>query len=92
MRVRKKPVVVDAVNVDIARDEATVEIPTWYLQAYVSGAIFESEGNLFCRSLEGPMQINPGDYIIRGVKGELYPCKPDIFAITYDVLLEDRQA
>ena len=34
------------------------------------------------------MQVSPGDYIIKGVKGEFYPCKPDIFAATYE-LVED---
>jgi hypothetical protein len=33
---------------------------------------------------EGTMRVDPGDYIIRGIKGELYPCKPDIFEATYE--------
>lgn len=37
-------------------------------------------------TLEGTMQGNAGDWLIEGVNGELYPCKPDIFAKTYDVL------
>lgn len=36
------------------------------------------------RTLEGQMRADPGDWIIRGVKGEFYPCKPDIFAATYE--------
>ena len=39
---------------------------------------------LTIQTLEGEMTANNGDWIIRGVKGELYPCKPDIFAATYD--------
>ncbi|WP_324541986.1 hypothetical protein [Thauera sp.] len=35
-------------------------------------------------TLEGEMEADPGDWILRGVKGECYPCKPDIFAMTYD--------
>jgi len=35
-------------------------------------------------TLEGPMGVSPGDWIIRGVKGEFYACKPDIFEMTYD--------
>jgi hypothetical protein len=35
-------------------------------------------------TLEGPFRVTPGDYIITGVKGEKYPCKPDIFEATYD--------
>jgi len=38
-------------------------------------------------TLEGVMQVSPGDYIITGVKGEHYPCKPDIFALTYEEVI-----
>lgn len=37
-------------------------------------------------TLEGPMRISPGDWVIKGVKGEFYPCKPDVFEQTYEVL------
>ena len=40
-------------------------------------------------TLEGDHIASPGDWIIRGVKGELYPCKPDIFAMTYDPVNEE---
>ncbi len=40
------------------------------------------------KTLEGIMQANPGDYIIRGIAGEEYPIKPDIFAATYDQIEE----
>lgn len=40
--------------------------------------------NLRIQTLKGTMSVNKGDYIIKGVKGEFYPCKPDIFALTYD--------
>jgi hypothetical protein len=39
---------------------------------------------LVIQTLEGDMRANKGDYIIKGVKGELYPCKPDVFEATYD--------
>ena len=46
------------------------------------------EESRFCTAtivtLEGRMHAKPGDWIIRGVKGEVYPCKPDIFALTYE--------
>ncbi|MFD2854037.1 hypothetical protein ACFSZS_03435 [Seohaeicola zhoushanensis] len=45
-------------------------------------AVFD--GELWIGTLEGAHRASPGDMIIRGVKGELYPCKPDIFAATYD--------
>lgn len=38
----------------------------------------------YCKTLEGWLIVCPGDYIIQGVKGEYYPCKPDIFAETYE--------
>ena len=41
---------------------------------------------LYIRTLEGSHMATPGDYIIKGVKGEFYPCKPDIFAQTYDIM------
>ena len=40
--------------------------------------------NLRIKTLEGSLTVQPGDWIIRGVKGEFYPCKPDIFAATYE--------
>lgn len=41
-------------------------------------------------TLEGPMHVSDGDYIIKGVKGEFYPCKPDIFEETYDKVSFDK--
>lgn len=42
-------------------------------------------------TLEGVMTVEPGDYIIKGVKGELYPCKPDIFEATYEEEINERK-
>lgn len=39
---------------------------------------------VFIHTLEGDMIVSPGDYVIKGVKGEFYPCKPDIFEQTYE--------
>ncbi len=44
----------------------------------------------FMDTLEGPYVVTSGDYIITGVKGEKYPCKPDIFEMTYDLVEEGR--
>ncbi len=41
-------------------------------------------GRMYIRTLEGEMEALPGDWIIMGVKGEFYPCKPDIFEATYE--------
>lgn len=48
-----------------------------------------SDGKLVIGTLEGDMVASPGDWIIRGAQGEFYPCKPDIFAATYDVAEAD---
>lgn len=45
-----------------------------------------ADGALMIRTLEGDMRTSPGDYVIHGVEGEFYPCKPDIFAKTYELL------
>jgi hypothetical protein len=44
--------------------------------------------SLKIETLEGSMRVNKGDYIIKGVKGEFYPCKPDIFKLTYETIEE----
>ncbi|MFI2213046.1 hypothetical protein [Streptomyces sp. NPDC020141] len=45
------------------------------------------DGLIVIRTLEGDMKVSPGDYVIRGVQGEFYPCKPGIFTATYDEVL-----
>lgn len=47
---------------------------------------YQSKGNLIIETLEGHFTALPGDFIIRGIKGEYYPCKPDIFEKTYEVV------
>lgn len=51
------------------------------------GEILREGDTLYIGTLEGEMRVSPGDWIIKGVKGELYPCKPDIFAATYEAAL-----
>lgn len=80
-RFRKKPVEIDAVLWD--GNMTTVEP----LLAWSSCEAVEQDlGDpaLLIPTLEGTMRAEVGDWIICGVKGELYPCKPDIFAATYD--------
>jgi hypothetical protein len=43
-----------------------------------------ADGAIYIKTLEGEMRVDAGDWIIRGIKGEFYPCKPDIFAATYE--------
>ena len=73
MKFRKKPVVIEA---------------TQWFKMGDHPAVLESQGNdgpyPFIDTLEGPHLVTPGDWIITGVKGEHYPCKPDIFEMTYE--------
>ncbi len=48
------------------------------------GIIHEAPERFVVDTLEGPLQVSEGDWIIKGVKGEYYPCKPDIFELTYE--------
>ena len=77
---RKKPVVIEAYCL-----MGNMERPDWLHKAMHDGSVrFEDGGVGFIQTLEGEMRAEPTDWIIRGVKGELYPCKPDIFAATYE--------
>lgn len=80
---RKKPVVIEAVNWLGAGDNN--RIMNWLSQqkANIDGWLFH-DTDITIPTLEGAMKAMPGDWIIRGVKGEFYPCKPDIFEATYD--------
>ena len=73
---RKKPVIVDAVQWTGDNDEKIEEFGASDTTVF--------RGEVLIETLEGMMVAAKGDYIIRGVKGEFYPCKPDIFAATYD--------
>lgn len=96
MRYRKKPVEIEAMKFDgldsymainewarshgIKSDSDDGPVSTPSLEE-----LFRFETPIMLvRTLEGTMAANPGDWIIRGVKGEFYPCKPDIFEATYD--------
>lgn len=80
VKYRKKPVVIEAMLMSI-RNATTVA--TW-----CKGMLFDDpeEGGyvIFIDTLEGTMKAKPGDYVIKGVNGEFYPCKPDIFEKTYE--------
>lgn len=82
MKYRKKPVVIDAVEWTGANHLITET----FMKG--SGAVIDySEkqlGVIKIPTLEGVMDGNVGDFIIKGIKGEFYPCKPDIFLASYD--------
>jgi len=88
MKYRKKPVVIEAIIWTGANLREIIDFTglhksaaKWTWEEYVK--IVEREG-LKIFTLEGPMVASVGDYIIRGVKGEFYACRPDIFAMTYE--------
>jgi hypothetical protein len=70
MKYRKKPVVIEATQ--------------WFKEGDHPAVWMDIVGNGFVNTLEGVHIVTPGDWIITGVKGEHYPCKPDIFELTYE--------
>jgi len=80
---RKKPVVIEAVQW-LNKKIVCPPGPMWFAEAEERDVIQLSGDTLSIKTMEGTMTANVGDWIIRGVKGELYPCKPDIFAATYE--------
>jgi hypothetical protein len=82
---RKKPVVVEAVKFT-GSSTSKSEIRFWMEGGELrEGGIQTCDmSNLEIETLEGVMKASPGDYIIKGVNGEFYPCKPDIFEKTYE--------
>lgn len=78
MLYRKKPVVIEAMQWDGTR-EGWVEITQWADDVW-----FIVDGAIEIKTLEGTMRVDPSDWVIRGVQGEFYPCKPDIFDATYE--------
>jgi hypothetical protein len=77
MKFRKKPVVIEATQWFKDGDHPAV-------RAWDKGGHVYPNGTPLIDTLEGELRVSPGDWIITGVKGEHYPCKPDIFAATYD--------
>lgn len=85
MKYRKKPVVIEAIQWTGNNLED--------INAFIGKmCVFKwTEKELTIFTLEGDMKANIGDYIIKGVKGEFYPCKPDIFNETYEKITDDEQ-
>ncbi|WP_204519871.1 hypothetical protein [Actinomyces procaprae] len=78
----KRPVTVEAIRYD-GTVASSIIILDWIGASAPDGRADNKGGVLTIRTLEGDMVASPGDYIIRGVQGEFYPCKPDIFDATY---------
>lgn len=83
---RKKPVVIEAMQIPSPGPEYMAEgkaLVRWLEDGNCAYAI-HPDARVYIATLEGEMKAGPGDYIIKGVKGEFYPCKPDIFEATYE--------
>ena len=95
---RKKPVIVEAVQLDninapsvvrwIGEDKAKMNLGS--NEAWKLGKAPPIFSVTIC-TLEGDMKSMPGDYIIKGVNGEFYPCKPDIFEKTYEAVEPQKE-
>ena len=79
MRVRKKPVEVEAVQFKDNLPE---------IRKFARESVAYMAGRLKITTMEGDIFAEYGDWIIKGIKGEFYPCKPDIFEMTYELLNE----
>jgi hypothetical protein len=81
-RFTKNPVEIEAIQ--FLDDDSAFEILKWIGQS--CRVFFDPNGviGIEIKTLEGDLVAAPGDYVIKGVKGEFYPCKPDIFAETYE--------
>lgn len=95
MKYRKKPVVIDAIQ--FTNDYNTiVRVIEWVEGIDMSTSVIGMDATVsniqdhgyFIHTLEGKMKVDFGDYVIKGVKGEFYPCKPDIFEATYEEVVE----
>lgn len=82
MKYRKKPVVIEAVL--WGGSYFHEDWPDWFHSAMQADAMRVHGKLLHISTLEGVMLANVGDMVIQGVKGEIYPCKPDIFEATYE--------
>ncbi len=82
---RKKSVVIEAVRY-LGAGNMEGEVPDWIWEGFDSAVLRSTDGTdpLVIKTLEGERVASPGDWIIKGVKGELDTCKPDIFEATYE--------
>lgn len=101
LKFRKKPVVIEAFQMTKERRTDNSEWPEWMNQAWQlereePGSLYPTEamtgeGTLSIGTLEGQHLVSWGDWIIRGVMGEMYPCKPDIFGLTYEPVPQNEE-
>lgn len=88
---RKKPIEVEVIPVSVAIKYAATScsnLPDWLRDKYDKGQIYFGPNFILISTLEGKIRGDWDDLIINGVKGEIYPCKPDVFAATYERVQE----
>ena len=90
---RKKPVVIEAIQINGQDINCRRHWPLWLKDAYKDGFLYLKRVDSMCecffiKTLEGEFRVNWTDYIIQGVEGELYNCKADIFHKTYEEVRE----
>lgn len=94
MKYRKKPVVIDAFKLNsrglVGEDWFWDAVSEGTIITYCFGKFYPEDAYCDIITLEGIMRANTGDYIIRGVNGEIYPCKPDIFEKTYELVEREK--
>ena len=81
MKYRKKPVEIEAMLFD---EKTCNQVLNWITCTTAADFDENNKPIIKIQTLEGVMTANVGDYVIKGVSGEFYPCKPDIFEKTYD--------
>lgn len=100
----KKSVKVEAFQMTLERRVSNIDWPKWMHEAWnkdrkTIGSLYPTEkgtekgtgkGTVSIGTLEGQMVVSWNDWIIKGVKGEIYPCKPDIFELTYDAIKQKQ--
>jgi len=84
MKYRKKPVEIDAIIFSRNNWEEIVEFTNGNARSMITPRCPDGKSTCVVGTLEGPHTATEGDFIIKGIKGEFYPCKPDIFAMTYE--------
>lgn len=89
MKYRKKPVIIEAIQFEDNSD-CIIEIHE-FMGGDTIRVNYEDKDNPYLKieTLEGTMKASVGDYIIKGVNGEFYPCKPDIFEKTYERVIDE---
>lgn len=86
---RKKPVVIEAMRYPGLREMAEASLVLAWLDEH--GVQHRHDKGLIIPTLEGDHRADPGDWIIKGVQGEFYPCKPDIFDATYELVAHKEE-